>query len=121
MNERFNANGGYIGIINWILGDRKSRWMGFLTRLVMENATSYEMAKELLSNEPMLAPAYFIIGGNSSGQVCILRFRLSVDIVNNLLLKELNPRRRVYVEIPKLSRVELKCSQNPNAEARVLT
>jgi hypothetical protein len=28
------------------------------------------------------------------------------------LFKELNPRRRVYVEIPKPSRVELKCSQN---------
>jgi hypothetical protein len=27
--------------------------------------------------------------------------------------KELNPRPRVYVEIPKPSRVELKCSQNP--------
>jgi hypothetical protein len=28
-------------------------------------------------------------------------------------IKELNPRRRVYVEIPKPARVELKCSQNP--------
>jgi hypothetical protein len=28
------------------------------------------------------------------------------------MLKELNPRRRVYVEIPIPSRVELKCSQN---------
>jgi hypothetical protein len=27
--------------------------------------------------------------------------------------KELNPRWRVYVEIPKPARVELKCSQNP--------
>jgi hypothetical protein len=28
------------------------------------------------------------------------------------IFKELNPRRRVYVEIPNPSRVELKCSQN---------
>jgi hypothetical protein len=28
-------------------------------------------------------------------------------------VKELNPRRRVYVEIPKPLMVELKCSQNP--------
>jgi hypothetical protein len=28
------------------------------------------------------------------------------------ILKELNPRRRVYVEVPKPSKVELKCSQN---------
>jgi hypothetical protein len=32
--------------------------------------------------------------------------------------KELNPRRRVYVEIPKPSRVELKCSQNPETLAK---
>jgi hypothetical protein len=30
----------------------------------------------------------------------------------NSSIKELNPRPRVYVEIPKPSRVELKCSQN---------
>jgi hypothetical protein len=28
------------------------------------------------------------------------------------MFKELNPRRRVYVEIPKPARVELKCSQS---------
>jgi hypothetical protein len=33
-----------------------------------------------------------------------------VYIVTEYMLKELNPRRRVYVEIPKPSRVELKCS-----------
>jgi hypothetical protein len=33
-------------------------------------------------------------------------------------LKELNPRRRVYVEIPKPARVELKCSQNPQTYHR---
>jgi hypothetical protein len=33
------------------------------------------------------------------------------------IVKKLNPRRRVYAEIPQPSRVELKCSQNP----RVLT
>jgi hypothetical protein len=32
--------------------------------------------------------------------------------VERSLLKELNPRCQVYVEIPKPSRVELKCSQN---------
>jgi hypothetical protein len=29
-----------------------------------------------------------------------------------VIIKELNPRRRVYVEIPKPSRVEQKCSHN---------
>jgi hypothetical protein len=34
-------------------------------------------------------------------------------IAKRLAIKELNPRWRVYVEIPKPSRVELICSQNP--------
>jgi hypothetical protein len=34
-----------------------------------------------------------------------------------ILELKLNPRRRVYVEIPKPSRVELKCSQNPEVLA----
>jgi hypothetical protein len=34
-------------------------------------------------------------------------------IIKNSVFKVLNPRRRVYVEIPRPSRVELKCSQNP--------
>ena len=59
------------GIIKWLMGDRKERWMGFLTRSVMENATSYEDAKFQLANTTMLAPAYFILGGIQSGQVCV--------------------------------------------------
>jgi hypothetical protein len=34
-------------------------------------------------------------------------------MLSGVQFKELNLRRRVYVEIPKPSRVELKCSQNP--------
>jgi hypothetical protein len=32
------------------------------------------------------------------------------------IVKELNPRRRVYVEIPKPARVELKLRQNPRRQ-----
>ncbi|XP_074650148.1 acid ceramidase-like isoform X1 [Tubulanus polymorphus] len=72
MNERFNADGGYIGILKWILGDRKSVWMGFLTRMVLETASSFEEARFRLANTPMLAPAYFIVGGNQSYQGCVI-------------------------------------------------
>lgn len=72
MNERFNIDGGYIGILKWLLGDRKERWMGFLTRSVMENATSYEQAMNMLANTTMLAPAYFILGGNKKGQGMVI-------------------------------------------------
>uniref|UniRef100_UPI00398ED09C acid ceramidase isoform X2 n=1 Tax=Pristiophorus japonicus TaxID=55135 RepID=UPI00398ED09C len=72
MNERFSIDGGYIGIIEWILGKRDGIWMSFLTRSVLENATSYAQAKDQLANTEMLAPAYFILGGNQSSEGCII-------------------------------------------------
>ncbi|CAM4498254.1 hypothetical protein PO909_014974 [Leuciscus waleckii] len=72
MNERFSLDGGYIGILEWILGKRDGMWMSFLTRSVLENATSYESAKALLADTKLLAPAYFILGGNQTGQACII-------------------------------------------------
>uniref|UniRef100_A0A674BTV9 Acid ceramidase n=1 Tax=Salmo trutta TaxID=8032 RepID=A0A674BTV9_SALTR len=82
MNERFSLDGGYIGIVEWILGNRDGMWMSFLTRSVLENATSYEEAKNLLAQTKLLAPAYFILGGNQTGQGCVItRSRvLSLDI-----------------------------------------
>jgi acid ceramidase len=82
MNERFNADGGYIGILKWLLGDRTGNWMSFLTRHTMEDATSYKEAKDLLSSSPMLAPAYFIVGGKKAGEASIItRSRASaVDV-----------------------------------------
>ncbi|XP_054634107.1 acid ceramidase isoform X1 [Dunckerocampus dactyliophorus] len=83
MNERFSLDGGYIGILEWILGKRDGIWMSFLTRSVLENATSYEEAKGRLAQTKLLAPAYFILGGNSTGQGCIItRSRLlSLDVL----------------------------------------
>ncbi|KAM9330414.1 acid ceramidase [Gastrophryne carolinensis] len=72
MNERFSIDGGYIGLLEWMIGIRKGSWMSFLTRTVLENATSYEEAKELLSKTELLAPAYFILGGNKSGEACVI-------------------------------------------------
>jgi acid ceramidase len=72
LNDRFNLDGGYIGILKWILGDRKSSWVGFLTRQTMEMATSYKQARDMLSNTPMLAPAYFILGGVNASEACII-------------------------------------------------
>ncbi|XP_072519185.1 N-acylsphingosine amidohydrolase (acid ceramidase) 1a [Salminus brasiliensis] len=72
MNERFNIDGGYIGILEWILGKRDGMWMSFLTRRVLENATSYDDAKDQLALTKLLAPAYFILGGNQTGQGCVI-------------------------------------------------
>lgn len=72
MNERFNMDGGYIGVLEWILGIRTGKWMGFLTRETMEKAGSYQEAVAMLSQTEMLAPAYFIVGGNKSGEGCVI-------------------------------------------------
>jgi acid ceramidase len=56
-------------VIEWIMGLRTGKWMGFLTRETMENAGSYQEAVAMLSQTDMLAPAYFIVGGNKSGEV----------------------------------------------------
>uniref|UniRef100_A0A665T705 Acid ceramidase n=1 Tax=Echeneis naucrates TaxID=173247 RepID=A0A665T705_ECHNA len=87
MNERFSLDGGYIGILEWILGKRDGMWMSFLTRSVLENANSYEEAKTRLAQTKLLAPAYFILGGNQTGQGCIItRSRLlSIDLIDQKL------------------------------------
>uniref|UniRef100_A0ABM5GIF5 Acid ceramidase n=1 Tax=Pogona vitticeps TaxID=103695 RepID=A0ABM5GIF5_9SAUR len=88
MNERFSVDGGYIGLFEWILGQRDGWWMSFLTRNLLENSTSYEDAKEKLTNTKLLAPAYFILAGNKSGEGCIItRSRTTALDIWNLDLK----------------------------------
>jgi acid ceramidase len=72
-NERFDLkDGGYIGILKWLMGDNSASWMTLLVREVMENATSYNEAVQRLSNTKLMAPVYYIVGGNSSGQGSII-------------------------------------------------
>lgn len=84
LNERFNLDGGYIGIFKWLIGDRSGSWVSFLTRQTLEDATSYEQAKHLLTNATLLAPAYFILGGTKPREACIItRSReKTVDVLN---------------------------------------
>ncbi|XP_036154167.1 acid ceramidase isoform X3 [Myotis myotis] len=72
LNERFSTNGGFMGVLEWILGKKDAMWIGFLTRAVLENSTSYEEAKNTLIKTKILAPAYFILGGNKSGEGCVI-------------------------------------------------
>jgi len=71
-NERFDIDGGYVGILKWLLGDNSMSWMTLLVREVMEKADSYDEAMRLLSTTPLMAPVYYIVGGNSSGQGAIV-------------------------------------------------
>lgn len=72
INDRFNKEGGFVGIYHWLAGDRNGKWMGFLTRDIMETAVSYSQAKEVLLTTELLAPAYYILGGNSTGEGAII-------------------------------------------------
>lgn len=72
VNERFNLNGGFIGLLEWLLGDHSQHWVGFLTRQLMQNETSYEAAKTMLSTTKLIAPVYFILAGTQPGQGAII-------------------------------------------------
>lgn len=72
VNERFKLNGGFIGLLEWLLGDHSQHWVGFLTRQLMENGTNYEDAKATLSTSKLLAPVYFIVAGTKPGEGAII-------------------------------------------------
>lgn len=69
LDERFSMDGGFVGIIRWLLGDRSARWAGFLMRDVLEQADGYHQALKTLTTSKLLAPVYFILGGNTTEQV----------------------------------------------------
>jgi acid ceramidase len=69
LDERFSMEGGFVGIIRWLLGDRSANWAGFLMRDVLEKADSYHQALSTLTTSKLLAPVYFILAGNASDQV----------------------------------------------------
>lgn len=72
INERFNKDGGFNGIWDWLTGDRSQSWMGFLVRDVLEQAPDYQTAKHIFMTKPLLAPAYYILSGNKSGEGCLI-------------------------------------------------
>ena len=69
LDERFSMEGGFVGIIRWLLGDRSANWAGFLMRDVLEKADSYHQALTTLTTSKLLAPVYFILAGNATDQV----------------------------------------------------
>ncbi|XP_022685791.1 acid ceramidase-like [Varroa jacobsoni] len=73
VNERFNLNGGFIGIIQWLIfGQRDLQWLGFLARDILERGLTFDESRANLTAAKMIAPVYFILGGNKPGQGTIL-------------------------------------------------
>uniref|UniRef100_A0A3Q2HWL1 ceramidase n=1 Tax=Equus caballus TaxID=9796 RepID=A0A3Q2HWL1_HORSE len=83
-----------LGVLEWILGKKDAMWIGFILRSVLENSTSYEEAKNILTKTKVLAPAYFILGGNKTGEGCVI----TRDRKRSLDVYELDPKQgRWYV------------------------
>jgi len=80
------------GIIKWLLGNRSDRWTSFLARQTLEDATSYQQAKHLLTNSTLRAPVYFILGGTKSHEVncCLCISHVLVNLFNADPIKALH-------------------------------
>lgn len=73
MNERFNANGGYIGLFEWFLDiNRNQAWTTLVVRDCFENDDmDFNHVVKTLANTPLIAPVYYIIAGPEKQQVNI--------------------------------------------------
>ncbi|CAF4199013.1 unnamed protein product, partial [Adineta steineri] len=73
LNTRFDLNGGYIGIIEWIYNiNRNQSFVTLAIRDMLTGAENYDEAVEYLSKIPLLAPCYYILAGIKSGQGIII-------------------------------------------------
>jgi acid ceramidase len=70
INERNALNGGYIGLLEWLLNtNRNQSFITFAIRDMLTKAESYDQAVKYLAEVPLLAPCYYIIAGPKAGQV----------------------------------------------------
>jgi len=90
-NERFNINGGFMGIIQWLFDNSTASLMSILVRETFEQVDTYQDAITKLSITPIMAPVYYIVGGKNSneGQI-IVRSRAGVAGVVNLNVSDPN-------------------------------
>jgi len=65
-NERFSLDGGYVGIIEWIMGKHSAAWLGFYSRDIFETCDTYACAKDSMMKTEMVSPVYFIIADGKS-------------------------------------------------------
>jgi len=104
LNTRFDLNGGFIGLTEWIYNlDHQQSFVTLAMRDMLTNAKSYDEAVKYFSEIPLLAPCYYILAGPKSGQVrkiCFFRNKhfiyilfmnralLLPDHVKNLLISK---------------------------------
>jgi len=59
-------------IFTWVLGMKTGHPMAVVTRRLFEEADSYEEARKFLESTPLLSPVYFIVGGVSGDEACVI-------------------------------------------------
>lgn len=73
LNERFALEGGYVGIIEWILNtNREQKWPTLLARDIMEAGLNFEDSLNALQKPTLVAPIYYIVGGPEPGQGAVV-------------------------------------------------
>jgi acid ceramidase len=73
MNERFGIAGGYVGLIQWLLGLTPNvKFSTYLVRETMEKAGTFTEATEMLRTERIMAPCYYIVGGTQPGEGVVI-------------------------------------------------
>jgi len=79
-------------IFSWVLGMRAGSPMAVVTRrLFEEEADSYEEARKYLETVPLLSPVYFILGGTSGDQGCVITRSPDRSVAPMTLPPRMNP------------------------------
>ncbi|XP_043224540.1 acid ceramidase-like [Amphibalanus amphitrite] len=81
IDERFTLKPGLWYMLEWAFGGANVQWNTVITRQVLENGTDYTAVQKQLAKTPLMAPVYFILGGNGSSEACVItRDQYKADI-----------------------------------------
>lgn len=74
MNERFEANGGYIGLFEFFTGiNRKQAFVTMIARdLFEDDSSTFDSVVQKLADTPLIAPCYYILGGPERNQGAVV-------------------------------------------------
>lgn len=86
IDDRFAGEGGYVGILKWILGDHKENWVSLLARDALQGQ-DFNGALNLLQQAPIIAPVYYILAGVNSGEGAVI----SRSLTKSYNLRTLQP------------------------------
>ena len=103
LNERFGLEGGFVGLIEWVLNtNREQKWTTLLARDVLESGMNFEDSVVALSEPTLLAPIYYIVGGAGKSEVTsFFLLTLNKGIFIKILFIKRGPSLLEIVEVPR--------------------